>query len=66
MNNIQSAYAFVTLISFLLAIVLFFIDGALLWSIGFFSLAIILVLLKIIWGISGWADNVTRKLGDDS
>jgi hypothetical protein len=25
-----------------------------------------LILLKIMWGISGWADNVTRKLGDDS
>ena len=66
MSNIQSAYAIVTLVSFLLAIVFFFIDGALLWSIGFFSLAVILVLLKIMWGISGWADNVTRNLGDDS
>jgi len=66
MSNIQATYAFVILISFLLAIVFFFIDGALLWSIGFFSLVVILVLLKIIWGISRWADNVARKLGDDS
>ena len=66
MNNFEATYAFVGIISFILGIVFFFIDGMLLWSIGFFVLAIILVLFRIMWNIAGWAENVTRKLGDDS
>ena len=57
-------YAIVTFFGIFLGIVFFFVDGALLWSIGFFSLAIILVLIKIMWNIAGWAENVTRKLGE--
>ena len=66
MGTSQGVYALVTFLGILLGIVFFFIDGMLLWSIAFFSLGIILILLKIMWGISGWADNVTRKLGDDN
>ena len=66
MSNFQAAYAFVEMISFVLGIAFFFIDGMLLWSIGFFVLAIMLVLCRIIWNNAVWAENVTRKLGDGS
>ena len=66
MSNFQAAYAFVGIISFVLGIVFFWIDGMLLWSILFIVLAIMLVLTRIIWNNAVWADNVTRKLGDDS
>ena len=45
----QGVYALVTFFGIFLGIVFFFIDGMLLWSIGFFSLAVILVLLKVMW-----------------
>ncbi len=66
MSNFQSAYAFVGIFSSILGIIFIIIDGMLLWAIGFFSLTIILVLIKIIWNNAVWLDNVTRKLGDDS
>jgi len=65
MSAFQAGYALVALFSFVLGIAFFFIDGMLLYSIGFFSFFIILVLTKIIWNISGWAERVTRKLGDE-
>ncbi|MCH7646997.1 MAG: hypothetical protein IIA83_00100 [Thaumarchaeota archaeon] len=65
MSTFQAGYAFVALISLVLGIVFFFIDGMLLWSIAFGSLFIILVLFRMIWNISGWAENITRKLGDE-
>ena len=66
MSNFQAAYGFVGIISFALGVVFFWIDGMLLWSILFIVLAIMLVMVKIIWNNAVWADNVTRKLGDDS
>ena len=66
MSNFQATYAFVGMISFVLGIVFFWIDGMLLWSILFFVLAIMLVLIRIIWNNAVWLENVTRKLGDDS
>jgi hypothetical protein len=65
MSNFQAGYAFVALSSLVLGIVLFFIDEMLLYAIGFFVLFVMMALIKITWGISGWVDNVTRKLGDD-
>ena len=64
MSNADSIYVFVGICSFFLGIIFFFIDGMLIWSIGFFSLGIILVLCRMIWNISGWADNVVRKWGE--
>jgi len=61
----QGVYAFVAFIGIFLGIVFFFIDGMILWSIAFFVLGIFLIMLKIIWNIAGWADNVVRKMGDD-
>jgi len=66
MSNFQAGYAFVGIFSSILGIIFIIIDGMLLWAIGFFSLTIILVLIKIIWNNAVWLDNVTRKLGDDS
>lgn len=65
MSSFHATYAFVTLLSFVLGIIFFFIDGMLLWSIGFFVLSIMLILIKVTWNIAGWAENVTRKLGED-
>ena len=65
MNNFQVEYTVVISISFVLGIAFFFIDGMLLWSILSISLFIILILFRMIWNIAGWADRVTRKLGED-
>ena len=65
MGTSQGVYAFVAFLGVFLGIVFFFIDGMLLWSIAFFSFGLILIILKAMWGISGWADNVFRKMGDD-
>ena len=65
MGTGQGIYAFVAFLGIFLGIVLFFIDGMILWSILFFSLGLILIIFKAMWDISGWADNVFRKMGDD-
>lgn len=65
MSNFQAAYALVALLSFVFGIVFFFIDGMLLYSIGFFVLVMMLVLTRIIWNNAVWFDNVVRKLGED-
>ena len=65
MSNFQAAYSLVALFSFVLRIVFGFIDGMLLWAIMFFTIGILIVLMKIMWNIAGFADNVVRKLGDD-
>ena len=66
MSSFQAAYGVIGIISFLLSIVFFFIDGMILWSVLFFSIVVILILMSIMWDIAGWAENVTRKMGDDS
>ena len=65
MSTFQAAYALVALFSFVLGIGFSLIDGTLLWAILFFALGTMLVLMRIMWSIAGWADNVTKKLGDD-
>jgi len=64
MSAFQAGYALVVLFSFVFAIGFSFIDGMLLWTILFFTIGILIVLMKIMWNIAGWAENVTRKLGD--
>ena len=66
MSNFQVGYALVGIFSSILGIIFIIIDGMLLWAIGFFSLTIILVLIRIIWNNAVWADNILRKLGDDN
>jgi len=65
MGTSQGVYALVALFSNFLGLFFLFIDGMLGWSIAFFTLGIILIIIKIMWGLAGWADNVVRKLGDD-
>ena len=65
MSNFQAAYGFVGIISFVLGVVFFWIDGMLLWSILFIVLAMMLVLIRIIWNNAVWAEKVTRKWGED-
>ena len=65
MSNFQAAYSLVALFSFVFGIGFSFIDGMLLWGILFFTIGILIVIMKIMWNIAGWADNVTRKLGED-
>ncbi len=65
MSIFQTGYALVTIFSSVLGIIFTIIDGMLLWAIGFFVLAIMLVLIRMIWNNAVWLENVTRKLGDE-
>jgi len=65
LSYLQAVYAITTLMSLVLGIIFAVIDGMLLYAIGFFSIFLMLVILKITSGIAGWAENVTRKLGED-
>ena len=65
MSSFQAGYAFVALLSLILGIALFFIDGMFLWSLGFLILFMILAVLNVTWGIAGWAERVTRKMGEE-
>ncbi len=61
MSDFQAGYAFVAFVSLIFSIILFFIDGMLLYTIGFFFLFLIMVIFKIMWGIAGWAEETTRE-----
>ena len=65
MSAFQATYTIVAFISFVLGIVFAFIDGMLIWSVLFFALAMMLILIKIIWNNAVWAEKVTRKWGED-
>jgi len=65
MSAFQAAYTLVALFSFVLGIGFSIIDGMLLWAILFFTLGILIVLMKIMWNIAGFADKVVRKLGEN-
>ena len=65
MSNFQSFFALVAIISMILGVIFIFVDGMLLHSVTFFLISIMIILTKITWGIAGWADNVTRKLGEE-
>ena len=61
----QGIYALFAFFGIFLGIFLLFIDGMILWSVVFFSFGLLLIIFKIMWGISVWADSVFRKMGDD-
>jgi len=65
LGNSKAILATVAMFGNFLGLVFLFIDGMLLWSIAFFVLGIGLIILMIMWDIAGWADNVTRKMGED-
>ena len=64
MGTSQGVYALVTFLGIFLGIILFFIDGMLLWAITFFIVGLVLIIFKVMWGVAGWADDVTRKMGN--
>jgi hypothetical protein len=61
MSEFQTGYAFIAFFSLIFSIILFFLDGMILYSVGFFFIFLIMVIFKIIWGISGWAEETTRE-----
>jgi hypothetical protein len=65
MSAFQSFFAVVAIFSLIFAIFFFFIDGMLLYAISFFFIFLIIGLMKVMWGVSVWADNVTRKMSRD-
>jgi len=65
MSAFQAVYTLVALFSFVFGIWFSFIDVMLLWAVLFFALGIMIVLMRIIWGIAGWAETVTRKMSED-
>jgi len=65
MSSFQTVFTFIAVISMILGVIFIFVDGMLLYSIGFLVIGMMIILTKIMWGISAWADNVTRKLGDN-
>ena len=65
MENGKAVIATVALFGNFLGLIFLFIDGMLLWSIAFFALGIFLIILMIMWDISGWADKVVRNMGGD-
>jgi hypothetical protein len=64
MSDFEAGYVFVAFISLIFSIILFFLDGMLLYAIGFFFLFLILVIFKIMWGMAGWADSQKRRYFD--
>ena len=65
MSNFQRFFALISVISMMLGVAFIFVDGMLLYSIGFFVIGMMIMLMKVMWGIAGWAENVTRKMGED-
>ncbi len=64
-STFQTVFAFVAVISMILGVVLIFVDGMLLNTIAFFVIGMMIILTKMMWGIAGWADNATRRIGGD-
>ena len=65
----QQKNSSVGIISFILIIVgIFTIFGTdqLFVGIGLFSLGFIIILIKIMWGISGWADDTLHRWSDQN
>ncbi len=65
MSTFQTVFAFVAVISMILGAIFIFVDGMLLYSIAFFVIGMMIILTKMMWGIAGWADNATRRIGGD-
>jgi len=63
-EKIEVILAFVAFVFFLLAVVYFFIDGGLIFSIGFFLLGFTIIMIMKMWDISDWAVNVSQRLVD--
>ncbi len=65
MSTFQIFFTVIAVMSMILGVVFIFVDGMLLHSIAFFVIGMMIILTKMIWGIAGWADNATRRIGGD-
>ncbi len=64
-STFQTVFAFIAIISMILGVIFIFVDGMLLHSIAFFVIGMMIILTKMMWGIAGWADNTTQRIGGD-
>ncbi len=64
-STFQTVFVFVAVISMILGVIFIFVDGMLLHSIAFFVIGMMIILTKMMWGVAGWADNATRRIGGD-
>jgi len=66
MSNFQTVFAFIAVVSMILGVIFIFIDGMLLHAIAFFVIGMMIILIKVMWGISVWVDDTTRRMsGND-
>ncbi len=61
LSTFQTIFAFVAVISMILGVIFIFVDGMLLQSIAFFVIGMMIILTKMMWGIAGWAEEMTRE-----
>jgi len=61
MSAVSVVFSLIGLMMIFLGIGLFFVEGSLIWSIGFFICGLIIGLLQLMWKIACWADNSTRS-----
>ncbi len=57
MSAAGTAYALVVFFCLAAGVLLIFVDGAMLWSVGLFLLGVVMLVVWIIWSISVWADD---------
>ena len=65
MSIFQTVFAFIAIMSMILGVIFIFVDGMMLHSIAFFVIGMMIMLTKVMWGVAGWADNATRRIGGD-
>ena len=56
--------AIISIILIIAGILTIFASDQILIGIGLFSLGFIIILIKIMWGISGWADDTLHRWTD--
>ena len=60
----NSNVGIISIILIVVGILTLFATDQLLIGIGLFSLGFIIILIKIMWGISGWADDTLHRWTD--
>ena len=60
----NSNVGIISIILIVVGILTIFATDQLLIGIGLFSLGFIIILIKIMWGISGWADDTLHRWTD--
>ncbi|MCH7758599.1 MAG: hypothetical protein IIA19_09055 [Thaumarchaeota archaeon] len=62
----NSNIGIISIILIVVGILTIFATDQLLIGIGLFSLGFIIILIKIMWGISGWADDTLHRWTDQN